>query len=210
MDPRKEKMLLRRQHIQRIAHRADPEVGSKLERMLWRIAKWSPFGGMAIPPSGRELYMLRTYLTGEGQRLHMPRSLVMDSDYDVGKGVRPYLHFFKRGDDDEEVHNHPWRVSYSLILAHGYREFRWNPRTKLMEERLLLPGDINVLRHDDYHRVELIDPDKGCWTVFCSIDRLAKSDGKDWGFLNVTTGKYTPWGEFVSKKEAEDGGTTGN
>jgi hypothetical protein len=210
MDARKEKMFLRRQNVQRIALRNDNETGSKLERLCWRVARWSPFGGMAVPPSGRDLYLLRTYLTREGQRLHLPSSLVTDADYDVGKGMRPYLHFFKRGDEDQEVHNHPWRVCFSLILTGGYKEYRWNPEMKRLDERVFLPGSINLLRRKDYHRVELLDPKQGCWTLFLSIDRLAKSDGTDWGFLNVTTGKYTPWGEFVSRKGQTDGGSTGN
>jgi hypothetical protein len=43
---REEKLLLRRQHIQRIALR-HARGNSLLERSLWRIAKWSPFGGCA-------------------------------------------------------------------------------------------------------------------------------------------------------------------
>lgn len=203
--------LLKRQGIQKRAFRAARlhDDGSALERWLWKIAKWAPYGGMAVPSVGPDLYLLRLYLTGHGRRLHLRTSLKRQNDYDVGSGLRPYLHFFGRGDLDEEYHNHPWRVCYSLILTGGYTEYRWDVGKRETIVRKYLPGDINVIRRDDFHRVELIDPARGCWTLFFSIDRLEPSNGKDWSFLNIETGELTPWGEFVSKREVrEQGGYT--
>jgi hypothetical protein len=130
----------------------------------------------------------------------MPSHLAVDTDYGVGSGARPYLHFFRRGDDDVEYHNHPWRVCVSFILAGGYREFKWNHKTGKVTERILRPGAFNILRREDFHRVELLDESVGCWTIFISVDRLAKSDGTDWGFMNIDTHEYTPWLEFVRRK----------
>jgi hypothetical protein len=201
MDEREESALRRRQHIQRVAYRNERKGGTRLERQLWRMAKWAPYGGLAVQPHGEPLYLLRIYLTGEGQRLHMPTKLKQESDYDVGKGMRPYLHFFNRGDGDQDFHNHPWRTSFSLILTGGYKEFRWNPKTKKVDERIFRPGDLNLLRRQDFHRVELLDQERGCWTIFVSVDRLAKSDGTDWDFLNIETGVLTPWGIHVKRNE---------
>lgn len=183
-----------------IEHQRTPK--NLLERALWAVTKWSPFGGMAVPADFSDPYLLRTYLTPDGARLHLPGKLKNAGDAGVGAGARPYLHFFFSGDADGEFHNHPWRVSHSLILSGGYTEYKWNPKTQTVNRKVFEPGSINVLHRDDYHRVELLDP-RGCWTLFISVDRLAKSDGTDWGFLDVVTGEYTPWGEFTSQKSKD-------
>ena len=197
---RAERLLRRRHWVQMVALRNE-RTGSTFEQLLWRIAKWAPYGGMTAL-TGRDLYLLRIYLTAQGQRLHIPTALRKPEDDDVGKGMRPYLHFFNRGDADKEFHNHPWRVSFSLILTGGYKEFRWNAKEKRVDERYFVPGSLNLLRREDYHRVELLDPEQGCWTLFCSVDRLQKSDGTDWGFLDTETGEYTPWGVHVKRRNS--------
>lgn len=192
---RKLALLKRRMRIRQHAIENQRTPRNLLERALWAVAKWSPFGGMAVPADFSYPYLLRTYLTPDGMRLHLPGKVMNEKDYGVGAGARPYLHFFFRGDGDRELHSHPWRVSYSLILVGGYIEYKWNPKTKVVEKKVYKPWSFNVLRHDDFHRVELLDK-RGCWTLFVSVDRLAKSDDKDWGFLDVATGKYMPWGEY--------------
>lgn len=197
---RAEAMLRRRHRVQVTALRNE-RPGGRLERLLWRIAKWAPYGGMTVPLTGKELYLMRIYLTGHGQRLHIPGVLRKPGDDDVGKGMRPYLHFINRSDEDKEPHNHPWRTSFSLILVGGYTDFRWNDKTKKFDERVFLPGSINLLRREDYHRVELLEPERGCWTLFWSVDRLQPSNGADWDFLFVETGQKMPWGEYVRRKQ---------
>ena len=39
-------------------------------------------------------------------------------------GPALFLHHFVASDPDDEVHNHPWGWSSSLILTGGYREYR--------------------------------------------------------------------------------------
>lgn len=156
----------------------------RTQRLLWWIAEKAPFGGNAIVPDG-DPYLLRIYLTPSLRRWGLPR---------------PYLHYFFRGDNDLELHNHPWRFSISLILTGGYTEWRWNPQTKEVEVHKLRPGDLNFIRRDDYHRVALTVPREGCWTLFITKDRVHAKDGADWGFLNTDTGEYTPWGIFVQKR----------
>jgi hypothetical protein len=194
--------LLRRKHrVQLFATKNERPAETQLEKQLWRIAKMAPYGGMYIPLTGEDPYLLRIYLTPGGARLHLPLGLKKDVDHGVGAGARPYLHYFFRGDGDKEFHNHPWRVSYSWILAGGYVEHKLNPKTREIEKRVFRPGAFNVIRREDYHWVELLDPKAGCWTLFLSVDRLQKSDGTDWGFLDIETGEYTPWGEYTKNRE---------
>jgi len=189
-------LLRRRFRIREHAALNQKMGGTRLERLLWSLAKWSPFSGMAVPTDLSNPYMLRTYLTPDGMRLHLPRALKGKSDYGVSLGARPYLHHFFRGDDAAAYHNHPWRISYSLILTGGYVEFKLNPETKEVTRRVFKPGSFNVLRREDYHRVELLDEAAGCWTLFISVDRLAESDGTDWDFMDPETGVKIPWGEY--------------
>ena len=127
--------------------------------------------------------------------------------------VTVQLHKFHRGDRNQELHNHPWRWAVSLILAGGYREER-----KIGESsganvwtRFCRPGSINVLRGDTYHRVDLLDPDAGCWTLFISGPK-----SQTWSFWDRKTGQYTPWRDFLAleaelrrvRREAVLGGVT--
>ena len=97
-----------------------------------------------------------------------------------------FVHFFHRGDSDRELHNHPWKTSVSLILSGGYVEER--------EEglRTLRPGMINVIRGTDFHRVELLKPDQGCWTIF-----IAGRKASDWGFKARGSNVFVPWREYI-------------
>jgi hypothetical protein len=155
---------------------------SLFEFLLWDRAFKSPDDGFrVIWTEGDPVpYLLRVYLRRGGGKF-LP-------------GV--YLHRFFRGDADREHHNHPWKRAWSLILTKGYLEHRWNAIKKVVETFDVKPGRINRIGRDDFHRVELV---RGrCWTLFITWDRVQESDGEDWGFLDVDTEEYTPWGSFVA------------
>jgi hypothetical protein len=101
-----------------------------------------------------------------------------------------YLHHFWRSDYEDEVHNHPWRRSYSLILTGGYIEHRYVGGR--IVTRRFLPGMINVIDSSDFHRVELIGRD--CWTLFLSGPKVAQ-----WGFLDVATQTFLGWEAHMQK-----------
>ncbi len=96
-----------------------------------------------------------------------------------------YLHHFVQ-DDDHEFHNHPFEAA-SLILTGGYYEWR-RVGAQGVECREVRPGTINRIRPDTFHRVELRDPKRGCWTLFFYWDRQAS-----WGFWNPITKRYVDW-----------------
>jgi hypothetical protein len=88
-------------------------------------------------------------------------------------GPAIFLHHFVASDPDVEVHSHPWGWSASLILAGGYREERCVDGGHLVQE--YRPGDVNVLRPEDKHRIDLLGRD--CWTLF-----LAGNFERSWTF----------------------------
>ncbi len=107
---------------------------------------------------------------------------------------RVYLHRFLRGDEDRELHNHPW-YALSLILVAGYLEERrrWTPEGDRVDVRRYRPGRFNVLAPHTFHRVEL---DRGpCWTLIATGPVV-----QSWGFWDRGTGRYLPWREFVRAK----------
>lgn len=91
-----------------------------------------------------------------------------------------YLHRFLAGDDGEDVHDHPWWLSWSLILSGRY----WETRVRRIDGdgvktrvRRYRPGMINVIRGTDFHRIDL--PEGGeVWTLFAHGRRTRR-----WGFL---------------------------
>jgi hypothetical protein len=105
-----------------------------------------------------------------------------------------YLHYFHRGDLDKELHNHPWGGSLSLIITNGYREERLTETGVV--SRLIRPGSLNFIRYRDFHRVDLINPTKGAWTLFFSGARV-----QDWGFIDPDTRSYTDWETFVAERD---------
>jgi hypothetical protein len=106
-----------------------------------------------------------------------------------------YLHKFLSSDEDVELHDHPWRLSGSLILTGGYLEQRRYNKgdNQLVLTHLLSPGSINIIKGSTFHRVDLIED--FAWTLFVSGNKV-----RDWGFWHPKTKKYTPWKEFVEKK----------
>lgn len=100
-----------------------------------------------------------------------------------------FIHYFHRGDHDRDQHDHPWSKSISLILAGGYREERGD------HHRIMRPGMINVLRSGDYHRVDLLEPKNGSWSLF-----IAGKNIGSWGFRDEDTGEHIPHEEYFGRR----------
>jgi hypothetical protein len=101
--------------------------------------------------------------------------------YYVGKlfGVTCYLHRFIRADADRDVHDHPWRLSVSVIVCGGYLEERVTciePGGWRIKQRQMHPGKINIINQRAFHRIASAKPET--WTLFFHTSRI-----KQWGFL---------------------------
>jgi hypothetical protein len=111
-----------------------------------------------------------------------------------------YLHKFHRSDADYAIHNHPWKWSFSIVLAGGYREERawvgpwygFYPDSVKTRKRVLRPGAVNFISRNDFHRVELIEED--AWTLFVAGPRTG-----DWGFFDLAEKHYFPWREYIDR-----------
>lgn len=120
-----------------------------------------------------------------------------------------YLHHFHQSDPDRDLHNHPWRWSFSLILTGGYFEERLveaGPYRKIgpqmsaygyLKKTTLdrkAPG-FNYITGDTFHRVVLKDLKNGAWTIFCSGPEV-----KDWGFMTIA-GTFIPHMKYLGLNE---------
>ncbi len=103
-----------------------------------------------------------------------------------------YLHCFHSSDEDLELHNHDWNRSISIILAGSYLEERMI-KGKIVT-RIFKPGDINYIKANDFHRIEL--KTKRVWTLFISG---SKNNKNNWGFLNRNNFKFVSWQEHMTK-----------
>lgn len=120
----------------------------------------------------------------------LPRGPRTDANSDQVATTTPFaifIHFFHRSDEDRDQHSHPWDKSYALILKGGYTEERGD-RVKTFR-----PGMINIIRRDDYHKVTLLNPKKGSWSLF-----IAGRNVGSWGFRDMQTGEHIPWKEYLS------------
>jgi len=165
-----------------------------LDRALWRFvqSKQVTLDAIIVRSDDGSPYLLRVYLTqrkhGVDESAERPRRL-----------PAVYLHYFFRGDDDREVHNHPWEHALSWILTNGYLEERLDADDRVIEYTRK-PGSINFLTKNTFHRVLLLGT--GCWTLFIAGRRVAEPRGRDWGFLDTSTRKFITWGERESERAA--------
>lgn len=131
--------------------------------------------------TGGSPYLTRWYLWPEG-----PRD-AEDEGSDLPFAM--FIHRFHRGDADREQHNHPWDLSVAIVLAGGYREERGD------EVKIFTPGTINVIKADDFHRVDLLNPEMGSWSLF-----VAGRKAGGWGFRDKATGAFIPQREYLASK----------
>lgn len=136
-------------------------------------------------PNKENLYLARYYVAPQ---------VTHEEDRKSKTPLGLYLHFFQRSDADQELHNHPWDWALSFVLTGGYWEERRNV-DDTVTRKLVSPFRFNFLRANTYHRVDLIDEEKGAWTLLLRGRRL-----QDWGFWNRNTKVFDAWQDFVSKK----------
>jgi hypothetical protein len=147
-------------------------------------------------------YLPKRVIVGGDGAPYLSRFQVLDFGRHRG---RLWLHQFHRGDEDRELHNHPFAWSGSLVLAGGYEEERLSHTLSIrvgdahevlhrfVERRSYKPGSINIIYADTFHRVHL--PYGEAWTLFASGPILRK-----WGFLNLTTNIYKDSKTFLTEK----------
>lgn len=173
-----------------------------IHKFLWTLTCLFPWRVREVEINGNP-YLRRFYIfKRQGRFFNFPFAV--------------YLHYFYRGDEDRELHNHPWKKSKSLILTGGYTEFkkcyRVDPQDGLMKS-VVLPkiyrcGDVNTIEKDDFHKIELRPHKYGkyTWTIFLSGDRISDYEERydDWGFWDSITDTYIPQAEFEKYKSARE------
>jgi len=162
-----------------------------LRRLLLALTARLPAPRVIYDRAGLSPYLSRWYLIGRPKEpldAHGDRTEPPHREEPFGL----YIHKFHRGDDDLELHNHPWRWSASLVLWGGYVEERRAPDDSIAL-RTLYPFRVNVIRANDFHRVALLYGE--AWTLF-----LAGPRTQSWGFWNRQTRRFTEWREFLTEK----------
>ena len=130
-----------------------------------------------------------------------------------------FLHHFQSDDATRDFHNHPYEESNAYLLAGGYWEERAyfeSPKRHPTKARLLCvswldfkAGDRNRIFSNTFHRIELTDKKRGCWTLFVAGKKV-----QPWGFWNRNTGVFTRWsGEdpgklYIDPRPADERDTT--
>ena len=147
-------------------------LGRLVERACESLASRLP--KKIIPQPNGEPYLVRYYLLGREDR-----------PFNV------FLHLFLCSDVERELHSHPWEKSVSLILTGGYNEERRFGRRVVT--RLVKPLSLNVIRADDYHRVDLLKD--RAWTLF-----FAMKPKRTWFFWDRDTNKTVWWRDHVENR----------
>ena len=104
-------------------------------------------------------------------------------------GLRFYIHRFVASDADG-IHSHPFRYSFSCILAGWYFEDRWLVRR--------IKRFFNYIGPSDFHRVVLPDNGRDVWTLFIHTARV-----QPWGFLRKVGNGEAGFGKYEYTAESE-------
>lgn len=179
--------------------------GRGYERLQWmRHFKWNYPLWQRLPGEGPE-EAIQLYCRGFLKR--SPDKVFVGADrtpylskYCIAEPLRQdtaddsgkiYLNHFHRGDEDQELHNHPWERSLSLILLNGYEEERRNVDGVARVTRC--PGDIVEITDQTFHRVDT--PFGEAWTLF-----FTGKYSRSWHFWNRKSHILTPWRDFLKAK----------
>lgn len=150
---------------------------------------------------GEKVYLARYYLVGkrgDPEKAAQDRARWEDqvAPLETRKLSRkmpanPFLHHFQQSDDAIYLHSHPWKWSFSIVLAGGYSEER--RVGNMVVRRDVRPFRINILRETDYHRVDLYEKD--AWTLFVAGPKTSNSE---WYFWDRDTGLRMQWERFIA------------
>ena len=151
--------------------------------MLKELLSYIP--NITIPQPNGKPYLTRYYLLLKDREfgncfLHHFRS--SDTDVDLNEENNE---FYDRNYKNYLLHNHPMKWSFSFVLTQGYWEERRNP-DNTVSRRFVKPLSFNFFTPNVFHRVELVDEEKGAWTLFFTGSRK----GRSWGFWNRITRVY--------------------
>jgi hypothetical protein len=158
-------------------------LSNLVHKALWKLTETFPNRTRIIKVEGKP-YLRRFYLTPRRLDEHGEKT-----GKDVGFGV--YLHYFYRGDEDRELHNHPWEKALSFILCSGYYEERRDANDNVILKNVR-PFTFNYITSNDFHRVIKKEKSPHIWTLFMTGKRI-----QDWGFWDRDSKEYIPHKKFV-------------
>lgn len=139
-------------------------------------------------------YLTRYYLLGGPRTQNNPdgKPLTRIQRLRNWLPINPFLHCF-HSSDEPVPHNHPWS-GMAIILKGSYLEWRpstLHPELGCFDGRLLRPGDVNRLKPDTFHWVELQTPE--VWSLFFAGTRV-----QEWGFK--APDGFIPWRIYKDRR----------
>ena len=155
--------------------------------LLLIIAPFENVYRLRVITSSGTRYMTRFYLRGtprmaDGTSPYGPHGEIRTEAHRA-KGIGLYLHKIHMSDDRPELHNHPWKWAYALVLWGGYSEERLTPAGVV--RRRIRPGRFVRLSANDWHRLDLI-AEAPSYSLF-----ITGPLQQAWGFLDRKTFKFT-------------------
>jgi hypothetical protein len=108
-----------------------------------------------------------------------------------------FLHKFYSSDIGRDPHNHPFKWSISFILTGGYLEWRFDTKTKRWAYHLRRPWSFNIIRAEDFHKAQLLDPERGAWTLFIAWQHKTAEPGAEWGFWDLDNDRFVGWKDYL-------------
>lgn len=99
-----------------------------------------------------------------------------------------WVHHFHSSDQGRDLHNHPFHFSLSFIFDGGYyEEYVKRGENRICARKKVAPC-FNVIKNNVFHRVDLLNEEKGTWSIFFTGPR--KTTIPEWGFMNHETKEF--------------------
>jgi len=148
------------------------------------------------------IYLHHFHSSDQGDELHnhpwTGLSFVLAGGYSEEKVSNPFFIDVKARNEREEkrkqvtslnMRYNPLEIDDGFCCCHPHVEPTTEDLPPLdIQRHEVRAGRFNLIKSSDFHRVDLLDEEKGAWTLFFTGRR-----NKDWGFLDRHTKEFKDW-----------------
>lgn len=159
-----------------------------IHKILWNLTEKFP----------NRVRIIKVNNTPYLRRFYIIPNVKLDKKLD-DRSYGIYLHYFYRGDEDVELHNHPWDKALSFILCGGYLEEKRDNNTNIVTINDVKPGTFNFIKNDNFHRVIKKPNVKHVWSLFIVGKKI-----QEWGFWDRETKEYVSYYKFFEEKNKKN------
>lgn len=134
----------------------------------------------------RYLFLVKEIVSKEGV-LHFRRYRLIKTPW-----FALYLHQICKSDEDNAMHDHPWKFQSLILKGSYFEESTYPPNFDTMYFKSYYPGDVVKHKANDAHKITILS--KEVWTLV-----LTSRSNRWWGY-QTSNG----WVDHISYRKAKN------